>query len=129
LVAGTIVSNNDGHDCAFSSGALTDLGYNIDGDGTCGLTATTSRTDVNPYLGPLTYNGGPTPTMEPGWSRWSRWGNPAINQIPVGTTTPVVDGDVSLCPGASGTDQRGVSRPQGPKCDIGAVEVQMAFGR
>jgi hypothetical protein len=107
-VAGTIVSNNSGKDCAFSSGALTDSGYNIDGDGTCGLTATTSQSNVNPDLWPLGYYGGPTQTMVP------LWNSPAINKIPIGT---------SLCPGPTGTDQRGVSRPQGPKCDIGAVEV------
>jgi hypothetical protein len=76
FVAGTIVSNNSGKDCAFSSDAIIDAGYNI--DGTCRLTATTSHSDVNPALGPLTYNGGPTETMTP------RWGSIAINQIPVG---------------------------------------------
>jgi hypothetical protein len=111
--AATIVSNNSGGDCTFSSGSLGDLGYNIDGDGTCALTATTSQSDVDPDLGSLTNNGGPTQTMKP------KRGSPAINRIPVGTN----DG-VSLCPGINGTDQRGVPRPQGSKCDIGAVDVQ-----
>jgi len=57
---------------------------------------------AEPMLGPLAANGGPTQTMAP------LVGSPALN-------TGVA------CP-PPGTDQRGVVRPQGPACDVGAVE-------
>jgi len=59
----------------------------------------------DPRLGPLQNNGGSTPTFLPGM------GSAAID---AGIDAPT-------CPG---TDQRGVVRPQGLHCDIGAVEVQ-----
>jgi hypothetical protein len=58
--------------------------------------------NVDPKLGPLADNGGPTQTHLP------QAGSPAIDAVPFGT--PV--------------DQRGVKRPQGTNYDIGAVEVQ-----
>jgi hypothetical protein len=61
-------------------------------------------TVADPLLGPLLPNGGPTQTMA------LSAGSPAIDQVPPGATA---------CPG---TDQRGVGRPQGPACDIGAYE-------
>jgi hypothetical protein len=63
-------------------------------------------TDAQLNLGPRANNGGLTPTMLPGA------GSIAIDAIPTS--------DTFVC---TGTDQRGVSRPQGPGCDIGAVEV------
>ncbi|MEW6493385.1 MAG: choice-of-anchor Q domain-containing protein [Cyanobacteriota bacterium] len=59
---------------------------------------------VDPLLGLLANNGGSTQTLAP------LPGSPAIN---TGNNTP--------CPAI---DQRGVARPQGGICDIGAVEVQ-----
>ena len=58
---------------------------------------------VDPLLGPLQNNSGSTLTFLP------QPGSPAIN-----------DGTNVGCPAF---DQRGVSRPQGNVCDIGAVEV------
>jgi hypothetical protein len=55
-------------------------------------------------LGPLQDNGGPTPTMLPGA------GSAAIDAIAAADCGTAVD-------------QRGVTRPQGAGCDIGAVEV------
>ena len=75
---------------------------NIDDGTSCNFNAVADQTNSDPLLGSLTNNGGPTLTMEPGA------GSPAIDQA-----------DSSACPS---TDQRGVSRPQGPRCDIGAVE-------
>jgi hypothetical protein len=43
-------------------------------------------------------------------------GSPAINAIPKATNG---------CGTEVKTDQRGVSRPQGKKCDIGAFEKKM----
>jgi hypothetical protein len=56
----------------------------------------------DPMLGALANNGGPTQTMA----------------LPAGS--PAIDAAVlANCPA---TDQRGVTRPQGPGCDIGAYE-------
>jgi predicted outer membrane repeat protein len=61
----------------------------------------------NPLLGPLGDNGGPTPTM----------------QLGVGSAA-IDSGDDGNCPA---TDQRGIDRPQGPHCDIGAIESERLF--
>lgn len=58
----------------------------------------------NPKLGLLTDNGGPTLTMA------LMPGSPAI--------------DAGITAGAPTTDQRGVTRPQGPGVDLGAFEFQ-----
>ena len=62
----------------------------------------TSASPIDARLGPLQNNGGPTLThaLLPG--------SPALDA-----------GDPTL----TGTDQRGVSRPQGPRADIGAFEL------
>jgi len=109
-LAGSIVGDNASGDCAMTSGTLTDNGYNDNGDGTCGFSATAhSLTHSNPDLGVLADNGGPTETQE------ASPASPVLGQIPSGTTG---DG-VTLCPGR---DQRAVARPQGVDCDMGAVE-------
>ena len=82
--------------------APTSLGHNIDGDGTCLLTGIGDLPATDPGLGPLDDNGGPTLThaIAPG-------------------SPPHDAGDAGACPA---TDQRGVPRPQGAGCDIGAYE-------
>jgi CSLREA domain-containing protein len=64
--------------------------------------------NVDPLLGPLQNNGGDTPTMALGV------GSPAIDA-----------GNDATC---ASTDQRGISRPQGSHCDMGAYEVQEQAG-
>ena len=59
-------------------------------------------------LGSLQNNGGPTQTLLPGL------GSTAIDSVPAGSCSLL-------------TDQRGLARPQGPLCDIGAVEVSAVF--
>ena len=89
------------------TGATTSLGYNVVDDASCALTGPHDTvTTADPLLGPLTDNGGPTPTRLPAA------GSPLVDAIPTTVT--------NLC---NGTDQRGISRPQGPGCDIGSVEV------
>ncbi len=74
--------------------------------GGCPATATcTDVQDADPLLGALADNGGFGQTMLPGT------GSAAIDT-----------GDSAACPA---TDQRGVPRPQGAGCDIGAVEVAL----
>jgi hypothetical protein len=84
-------------------GAITDGGGNLSyPDTSC------PGIDADPLLGPLQDNGGPTWTMEPGP------GSPAIDA-----------GNAAACaaPPVDNLDQRGVVRPVGPRCDMGAVEV------
>jgi VCBS repeat-containing protein len=99
----TIVFDNAGGDCILMSspGDASFVGPNLVGGGTpsCGLAG-----GASPALGPLTDNHGPTPTMA------LAAGSPAIDA-----------GDPAACPA---TDQRGIARPQGAGCDIGAFELE-----
>jgi CSLREA domain-containing protein len=93
-------------DCANSS-IFNATGVNFDTDGGCpGFTQVTSA-QLN--LGPLANNGGPTQTHA------LLSGSVAIDAAPdctlVDGTTPVTQ------------DQRGVARPQGAACDVGAYEA------
>jgi hypothetical protein len=106
----TIVANSTfGGNCSFEFGnPITDGGYNIDDDGTCGFTqATGSLPDTNPLLDPagLADNGGPTLTiaLQPE--------SPAVDLV-----------GQEACPPPK-TDQRGVERPQGEACDSGSFEL------
>jgi hypothetical protein len=106
----TIVANSTfGGNCSFEFGnPITDGGYNIDDDGTCGFTqATGSLPDTNPLLDPagLADNGGPTLTiaLQPE--------SPAVDLV-----------GHEACPPPK-TDQRGVERPQGEACDSGSFEL------
>jgi uncharacterized repeat protein (TIGR01451 family)/CSLREA domain-containing protein len=101
----TIWFGNSGVDgsCSGEAGVQHSQGYNLGDDATCNLTATGDITNTDPLLGPLQDNGGPTPTqaLQPG--------SPAIDH-----------GTNSGCPA---TDQRGLHRPQGASCDMGAYEA------
>jgi hypothetical protein len=94
-------SDNEGHidNC---SEALTAGGPNLENGKECAFAAHGGISEADPLLGPLTNNGGLTETQR------LLPGSPAIEG---GTNTE--------CPS---TDQRGIMRPVGPKCDIGAVE-------
>jgi hypothetical protein len=96
-----------GGDCA--GDAITSYGYNLDSDGSCGLNAPSDRT-ADPQLAPLRDNGGPTET------RALLFGSPAIDAIPVENCTDRLGTPIAA-------DQRGVPRPQGAACDIGAYEA------
>jgi CSLREA domain-containing protein/uncharacterized repeat protein (TIGR01451 family) len=102
-VKNTIVAGNTapaGPNCG--SVALLTSDHNLSSDESCMFTDPGSKQNVDAKLGPLANNGGETDTLA------LLEGSPAID---AGTN----DG----CPPA---DQRGVSRPQGPTCDIGAYE-------
>lgn len=92
---------------------VTDGGYNIDSGTGCGFTAATSRSNTDPRLGPLHDNGGSTKTFA------LLPGSPAIDYISVGE---------SGCGAVGQTDQRGIARPFGAKCDIGAFELADSDG-
>jgi hypothetical protein len=108
-----------GTNCLASGVVTTSNGFNFSDDAnattSCKFNAATDRISStnNPMLGALANNGGPTQTQLP------QSGSPLIDAIP---------DPGGGCPAAPTitTDQRGVTRPQGPGCDIGAVEVQVA---
>ncbi|MEJ2708534.1 MAG: choice-of-anchor Q domain-containing protein [Anaerolineales bacterium] len=103
LIAGNQDQSASSADC---SGTLDSQGYNLIGDGSgCSLAGTSDGDLLNlePLLAPLDDNGGSTQTQA------LLTGSPAIDA-----------GDSLNCPA---TDQRGVQRPQGATCDIGAFEV------
>jgi chitodextrinase len=107
IVAGGIGGGNCGGEAA-----VTDGGYNIDTGSSCGFSAANhSMSNTQPELDALASNGGPTQTMA------LPAGSPAINAIPATTVG---------CTGS--TDQRGVTRPQGSGCDIGAYERIVTTG-
>jgi hypothetical protein len=115
---GTIVAGNTaplGPDCRSISAAVpTSLGYNLIGDDTgCSFPAGgtgdqvgTGVAPIDPKLGPLQDNGSPH-------THALLQASPAINAIPPASCIP-------------GTDERGVIRPQGTDCDIGAYEATPA---
>jgi CSLREA domain-containing protein len=92
-------------------GALDSAGYNLIGsiaNCTVGGDSTGNLLDVDPLLGLLGDNGGPTGTQSP------VPGSPAIE---AGTCTDLDGAPVAV-------DQRKMPRPGGMACDIGAYEVQ-----
>ncbi len=93
----TIVANSpSGKNCF---GGFTDESSgNLTTDDTC-----PAATNGNPQLGPLQDNGGPTQTMA------------------LGVLSAAID--AALDTNCAAADQRGIKRPQGAKCDIGAYEV------
>ena len=107
----TIVANNttgSANAAADCAGIIVSLGHNLAGGASCGFGGNGDQNSKDPLLAPLSTNGGPTLThaMLPG--------SPAIDVIP--------QADCPLT-----TDQRGFARPQGPMCDIGAVEYIPGF--
>ena len=105
-----IANSPSGGDCANDSNATisTDSGHNLieDSAHACGLTDGVNGNIIgkDPQLGALTDFGGPGRQVLP-----LKSGSPAIDA-----------GEDNNCPSA---DQRGVSRPQGSHCDIGAYEA------
>jgi CSLREA domain-containing protein len=108
-LSNTILANAiQGSNC---SEPILDGGYNISDDASCAFSAATSMNSTNPRLHPkgLGDHGGPTQTIR------LLPNSPAIHAIP--TNANGCGTDVT-------TDQRGILRPQGPGCDIGAFEVE-----
>lgn len=109
-VAGSILEAPDGATvCVGSaSGSLTDVGYNVSNDDSCGFDSEgTSKVSAGlaDTLNPLADNDGPTQTILP------KAGSPVIGMIPNGTS--------DLCPT---TDQRGVDSVDGANCNAGSVQ-------
>jgi hypothetical protein len=126
LVSHSIVADNTGDTTNFASQADNDIyvdegqfrflaGETVSsGDGNdigheSGFHGSWLVTGQSPQLGALADNGGPSWTMLPAA------GSPVIDKI---------DTTATSCDAKA--DQRGVPRPQGIKCDIGAVEYRIA---
>ncbi|KAA3644255.1 MAG: right-handed parallel beta-helix repeat-containing protein [Chloroflexi bacterium] len=100
-ISNSIIANNSGGDCSLPAVGTTILKTNLDSDGSCpGF----SLSGVLPMLGPLADNGGypKTHALLPG--------SPALDSA-TGDCLP--------------DDQRGLPRPGGAACDIGAYEAQL----
>jgi len=119
-VGGSLTSSTNGsitfRNCILNGGNggdnLIDGGGNISSDGSPVFTQPTSHNNVDPQLGTLSYQGGPTPT------------------VPLLPGSPAIDAACSQW--CLATDQRGYPRPYGAGCDIGAVESwpsNSIFGR
>ena len=104
-VRGSIIANNASAATTNCSGTVTSLGSNLSNDSTCNLGAEGDiRDSVNIGLQPLAFNGGVTTTMRL---------NPDSAAV-----------NAANCDNSSAQDQRGVTRPKGGGCDIGAFELQ-----
>lgn len=105
-------TDSNGYDCAISpdgTGALTSKGYNIESGPpsfcvlcTCEFTAAGDLQNTDPLLEALADNGGNTQTHK------------------LATGSPAIDSGSCV----SAKDQRGMTRPQGSGCDIGAFELE-----
>jgi hypothetical protein len=114
ILAGTIVGDNSSTSSPDVSGTFSSGGHNLIGNtsGSAGFGTTSDQLNINPLLGPLADNGGPTRTMA----------------LPLGS--PAVDKGRSF---GLTTDQRGAPRPfdfgsvanadGGDGSDIGAFEL------
>ena len=92
----SIVAGNVGTQCVGTNNGTGNVSFP---DSSCG------GVNADPKLRPLADNGGSTFTRLPGP------GSAALDIVPAGGAD------------CTGADQRGVTRPQGPACDSGAVEA------
>jgi hypothetical protein len=102
----TIVSNNSPA-TGNCHGTLSSLGFNMSNDASCNLNGAGDQKSINPQLGALQNNGGPTNTMA------LAAGSPALNAGNPNGCTDANDKRLA-------TDQRGDARPNPGACDIGA---------
>jgi hypothetical protein len=109
-VVNTMVADNVGGDCGYGGSppafnASDDNGNNLDSDSSCfgGLSKPGDKAGVDPLLSPAAANGGPVLTDA------LSSGSLAI--------------DAANGPACPSRDARGVPRPQGAACDIGAFEA------
>ena len=103
---GSVVADAGTVNCLIVGGTVST--YSYDDDGTCGFADPTDvSSGSDPLLGDLADNDGATWTRLPGGP-----GDPLVDRIPAAS-----------CDAAVTTDQRGVARPEGSGCDIGAVEA------
>ena len=95
-VENSVIAGN-GQDCATDRFTILGTSPRLDSDGSCGFSIT-----ADPRLESLADNGGPTPTHA------------------LGGGSSAIDAARGACLAA---DQRGIRRPQGSACDLGAFEL------
>jgi hypothetical protein len=103
----TVIAYNSVRNCvAADGGVFQSFDHNVSSDAHCSfLTQPRDATGVDPQLAPL------------------RFGNGTYTHGPMQNSALL---DVVDPAGCLSQDQRGVSRPQGPKCDVGAHEATPA---
>lgn len=111
----SLLAGNTGGNYMSFGGTAVSNGYNLSDDSSAAsfLTSTGDQNGVGAGLDTngLQDNGGPTKTVA------LVSGSPAVDAVPVAACT-WADGATPLT-----SDQRGVTRPQGAACDIGAFEL------
>jgi hypothetical protein len=101
-------SNGEMDNCRITGGTIESLGFNLENEDECTLDQGTDLPNENPQLGRLRLNrSGPDGPKGRGETHKIAPGSPAHNAGPA-NCGPV--------------DQRGLGRPVGPRCDIGAYE-------
>lgn len=100
IIAGNTTTDRGPANCKNTIAPIESLGHNIAGDDSCALNQPGDQPGTKPLLGPFANHGGPTDTYD------------------LHPDSPAIDAGAA-CPDV---DQRGISRPRGEACDIGAVE-------
>jgi hypothetical protein len=113
-ISNTLLAGDSPQECGTNSTSTVTVsgGHNDAADSSCDLTLTSDRHDSSPGVDTQPRdNGGPTQTIAllPGSPAIDAGGDSVCN--------------ASIPNGAGGVDERGVARPQGAHCDIGALEV------
>jgi hypothetical protein len=108
IIAGGSATTAGTENCGGGASPYVTAGtHNLEDRNQCGLTGAGDLINTDPLLGSLGNNGGNTDTLL------------------IGAKSPAIDAGAG-CVDATGAplthDQRGVTRPQGPACDIGAFE-------
>lgn len=106
----SLLAANGALNCFNSSGIVNSLGYNLDSQNTCGFNQASDLINSDPLLGP--FSGAGETFIYPLLAD-----SPAID---AGACTDHADNPLLA-------DQRGVARPQGDGCDIGAYEAAAAL--
>ncbi len=111
VIANSIISANSGGNC---NGAIISNNYNIDSDSTCNLIQANDQPNIDPKIDVIANNGGPTQTHA------LLFGSPAVD-----AGNPALPGSGNGA--CESEDQRGIPRPKGIACDIGAYEEARVF--
>jgi uncharacterized repeat protein (TIGR01451 family) len=119
-IENTVIADNNGGDCDAQFTSLFDLGHNMDSDGSCFSTSVQSsdKPNTEPNLGNPADNGGPLVGNTTDGSAMT-----ILTDAETKASPTVNAGTNTNCPS---TDERGVTRPQGGVCDIGAFELGTA---
>lgn len=107
----SIITGTDA-DCAQAGGMITSANFNVASDASCGLSAPTDVSGVDPQILPLAANA-PSTLLTHALQ---------VNSPAVDRATQTYNG----CDTTTLTDERGAARMQGIRCDSGAYELDKA---